>query len=48
MYCPKCRSRLYPDDSKYMEAIGVCGSCAMWNETYKKLWNDYVDKKARR
>lgn len=33
MYCPKCKSRLYPDDEKYMQYAGVCGGCVGFDRT---------------
>lgn len=41
MYCPKCGSVLYPDDAKYIAAVGVCGSCVQWDKpdgAYKRAW----------
>ena len=41
MYCPKCGSFLYPDDTKYMQAVGVCGNCVTYDKpdgAYRKKW----------
>ena len=27
MYCPKCRSKLYPVDDEYMKKYGLCSYC---------------------
>lgn len=41
MYCPKCGSVLYPDDAKYITAVGVCGSCVQFDKpdgVYRRAW----------
>lgn len=30
LYCPKCRSRLYPGDADYMRDHGVCSYCVTY------------------
>lgn len=32
-YCPRCKSKLYPDDARYMQGAGVCGSCVTFDGT---------------
>lgn len=32
MYCPKCKSKLYPIDEKYMKEHGVCSYCVTFNK----------------
>jgi DNA-directed RNA polymerase subunit M/transcription elongation factor TFIIS len=38
MYCPKCKSLLYPDDEKYMRYAGVCSSCVTYDNTPDKRY----------
>jgi hypothetical protein len=46
--CPKCGSKLYPDDERFMRHAGVCGYCVSWDKTpdkrYKAAYNDGIDK----
>jgi DNA-directed RNA polymerase subunit M/transcription elongation factor TFIIS len=35
-YCPKCGSKLYPADEKYMAVAGVCSSCVTYDDTPDK------------
>lgn len=37
-YCPKCQSKLYPDDEKYMRYAGVCGGCVSFDTTPDKRY----------
>lgn len=41
-YCPKCKSKLCPDDKKYMEVAKVCSYCVTFDNTpdkrFRKLW----------
>lgn len=46
MYCPKCKSKLYPMDKEYIEATGVCSYCVTYDNTPdKKLRKAYLDFK---
>ncbi len=51
MYCPKCGSRLYPDDEEVMNLIGVCGNCLSWDRTpdrrYQTAYKDAKERKAK-
>ena len=51
-YCPKCKSKLYPDDEEPMEAVGVCGGCVSYDNTpdkrLQKKLEEYKSKKAKR
>ena len=38
MYCPKCGSRLYPDDEKYIRYAGVCSYCVSYDGTTDKRY----------
>jgi DNA-directed RNA polymerase subunit M/transcription elongation factor TFIIS len=48
-YCPKCHSRLYPDDEKYMKYTGVCGYCVSFDKTgrYRDTYNKGVDEEMK-
>lgn len=35
-YCPRCGSKLYPQDEKYMKAIGVCSYCGTYNQKFRE------------
>jgi hypothetical protein len=35
-YCPRCRSRLFPDDAKYISKAGVCSYCVTYDNTPDK------------
>ena len=43
-YCPKCKSRLYPNDEEPMEAAGVCGDCVAWDKTPDKRFQKKVEE----
>ena len=47
-YCPKCGSRLYPDDEKPIRLIGVCNGCVCWDSTpdkrYQTAYQEAVKK----
>jgi DNA-directed RNA polymerase subunit M/transcription elongation factor TFIIS len=48
-YCPKCKSRLYPDDEKYMKAVGVCSYCVTWDNTPdKRIQKKYQEEQAKK
>lgn len=40
MYCPKCKSRLYPDDEKSMRYAGVCSGCVSFDSTLGKIYRE--------
>jgi hypothetical protein len=46
--CPKCGSRLYHDDERYMKHAGVCGGCVSWDKTpnkrYQKAYDEGIDR----
>ena len=46
-YCPKCKSRLYPQDEEYMMATGFCGYCVTMNNNKLLLatYQDYIERK---
>ena len=52
MYCPKCKSRLFPDDEKYIQAAGVCGYCVTYDTTpdkrFQKAAANQPKKKAKK
>ena len=35
-YCPKCNSKLYPLDEKYMREFNMCSYCVTYSKTYNK------------
>jgi DNA-directed RNA polymerase subunit M/transcription elongation factor TFIIS len=44
-YCPKCKSRLYPGDEDYMDAVNVCSGCVSYGSAdLKKRYNAYMDR----
>jgi DNA-directed RNA polymerase subunit M/transcription elongation factor TFIIS len=49
-YCPKCGSRLYPDDEKAMRLIGVCSGCVCYDRSpdrrYQTAYDAAVKKEA--
>ena len=57
MYCPKCKSRLYPADDEPMKKYGVCSFCVTYNkrevvreqegpcDTHNYVWSDYCGAK---
>lgn len=49
MYCPKCKSKLYPMDKEYIEATGVCSYCVTYDNTPdKKLRKAFLDFKNKK
>jgi hypothetical protein len=48
--CPKCGSRLYSDDERYMKHSGVCSGCVSWDKTpdkrFQKAYDEGVTKEA--
>lgn len=49
MYCPKCKSRLYPQDVEYMTAAGVCSYCVTNDTTPDKRFRlAYQDAQKRK
>lgn len=45
--CPKCGSRLYPNDDEPMKLVGVCGYCTSWNPKYKAAYQAAKEKQAK-
>jgi hypothetical protein len=47
-YCPKCKSKLWPDDDKYIKATGVCSYCVTCDSTpdkrFKKAYEESTIK----
>lgn len=47
-YCPKCKSRLFPQDDEYIANAGVCSYCVTNDSTpdkrFAKKWNEYKAK----
>ena len=45
MYCPKCKSRLSPQDDEYIQAAGVCSYCVTFDSTtdyrFRKKYEEY-------
>ena len=39
MYCPKCKSRLYPIDEEYMKKYGKCSYCVTYGSKEKEESN---------
>lgn len=45
-YCPKCGSKLMPEDKDYMLATGVCSSCVSYGTNELKLkYTQFVNEK---
>jgi hypothetical protein len=43
MYCPKCKSRLYPIDEKPMKKHGVCSYCVTYKKPLCPVCNENTD-----
>jgi len=52
MFCPKCKSRLYPGDRGYIEASGVCSYYVLYDTTpgkrFKKAFDASQQKKGKK
>lgn len=52
MYCPKCKSRLYPNDRAYIGITGVCSYCVTYDNTpdkrFKKAFEASQQKKGKK
>lgn len=46
-YCPKCKSRLYPDDRDCMDKVGVCGYCVSYDTTPDKRFKKAYEEKRK-
>lgn len=36
MYCPKCKSRLFPGDQESISLVGVCSYCTTWDKRFRE------------
>jgi hypothetical protein len=45
-YCPKCKSKLYPDDDKFIISVGVCGYCVTFDNTPDKRFKKAYEEKS--
>lgn len=50
MYCKKCGSRLYPIDSDYISAAGVCSFCVTTDRpdgAYRRAWVEFTKPRGK-
>jgi len=44
MYCPRCKSRLYPIDKKYIDKYSVCSNCITYEKKESIKWKQKQKK----
>lgn len=49
MYCPKCKSKLFPEDDNYIKVTGVCSYCVTYskNGNLQLTYTNYMQAQAQ-